>query len=53
MLFVLVSAQWPSWVKVLPQGLAGLVAAVQQWLFSLVYVAGDLWGPVMNTLAFW
>ncbi|KAF6256373.1 ADP/ATP carrier protein [Scenedesmus sp. NREL 46B-D3] len=47
------SAQWLSWLAVLPQGLAGLVAAVQKWLFSLFYVAGDLWGPVMITLAFW
>jgi AAA family ATP:ADP antiporter len=47
------TAQWLSWLGVLPQGLAGLVAVVQQWLFSLFYVAGDLWGPVMITLAFW
>ncbi|WIA14278.1 hypothetical protein OEZ85_002812 [Tetradesmus obliquus] len=47
------TGQWLSWLSVLPQGLAGLVAALQQWLFSLFYVAGDLWGPVMITLAFW
>lgn len=43
-----------AWLPgVAPQGAAGLVAAMQQWLYSLFYVAADLWGPVMISLAFW
>ena len=45
---------WLSWLPgALPQGAAGLVAALQQWVYSLFYVGGDLWGPVVISLAFW
>lgn len=45
---------WLTWLPgVLPQGLHGLAAALQHWVYSLFYVVADLWGPVMITLAFW
>eukprot|EP00878_Enallax_costatus_P046660 GHUV01056909.1.p1 GENE.GHUV01056909.1~~GHUV01056909.1.p1 ORF type:complete len:114 (+),score=8.35 GHUV01056909.1:474-815(+) len=51
------SLQNPSWLSwlpgVLPQGLHGLAAGVQHWVYSLFFVVGDLWGPVMITMAFW
>lgn len=51
------SLQNPPWLaclpEVLPRGLRGLAAMVQFWVYSLFFVAGDLWGPVMISLAFW
>lgn len=44
---------WLAWLEVLPQGLAGLVAVLQNWLFSLFYVIGDLWGEASGIRLSW
>jgi ATP/ADP translocase len=47
----------PPWLAglpaLLPQGLLGLAAVLQHPLYSLFFVAADLFGPVMISLAFW
>eukprot|EP00898_Chlorokybus_atmophyticus_P001460 jgi/Chlat1/2314/Chrsp17S02600 len=37
----------------LPAGLAGGVAVLREWTFSLFYVASELWGDVVLALLFW
>ena len=37
----------------LPQGLAGGIAVVTNWVYSLFYVSSELWGDVILSLLFW
>ena len=37
----------------LPAGLAGGVAVLTNWVYSLFYVASEMWGDVMLSLLFW
>ena len=37
----------------LPGGLGGAVGMVRNWLFTLFYCAGELWGDVVLSLLFW
>ena len=38
---------------VLPPGLAGAVAMLHNWPFTLFYVASELWGDIVLSLLFW
>ena len=37
----------------LPQGLAGGIAVLTNWVYSLFYVSSELWGDVILSLLFW
>ena len=37
----------------LPQGLAGGIAVITNWVYSLFYVSSELWGDVILSLLFW
>jgi AAA family ATP:ADP antiporter len=37
----------------LPAGLAGGVACIRHWTYTLFYVAAELWGDVVLSLLFW
>uniref|UniRef100_A0A061RUF3 ADP,ATP carrier protein n=1 Tax=Tetraselmis sp. GSL018 TaxID=582737 RepID=A0A061RUF3_9CHLO len=39
--------------QALPAGLSGLVSMVQNWTFTLFYVAAELWGDIGLSLLFW
>jgi len=47
------TAAGESLMKVLPSGLEGLVCMVQNWTFTLFYIAAELWGDVGLSLLFW
>ncbi len=38
---------------ILPAGLAGLVALLRNWTYSLFYIMAELWGSVAISLLFW
>jgi len=38
---------------VLPPGLAGGIAVLTNWTYSLFYVCAELWGDVILSLLFW
>lgn len=40
-------------VQVLPSGLAGLVAMVRNWTFTVFFCVAELWGDVSLGLLFW
>jgi AAA family ATP:ADP antiporter len=40
-------------VLTLPKGLAGGVAVLTNWVYSLFYVSSELWGDVILSLLFW
>ena len=40
-------------VSSLPQGLAGGIAVLTNWTYTLFYVASELWGDVILSLLFW
>jgi hypothetical protein len=42
-----------KWLQVLPSGLAGGVAVVRNWSFSLFYCASEMWGDICLSLLFW
>ena len=37
----------------LPQGIAGGIAVLTNWTYSLFYVSSELWGDVILSLLFW
>ena len=39
--------------QILPVGLSGLISMVQNWTFTLFYIAAELWGDVGLSLLFW
>lgn len=39
--------------EILPVGLSGLVAVIQNWTYSVFYVMAELWGSVAMSLLFW
>jgi AAA family ATP:ADP antiporter len=39
--------------KHLPVGLAGLIAVIRNWTYTLFYVMSELWGSVCLSLLFW
>ena len=40
-------------MKILPQGLNGLVACYRNWSYALFYIMAELWGSVALSLLFW
>jgi len=42
-----------SLAAVLPPGLAGGIAVLTNWTYSLFYVCAELWGDVILSLLFW
>ncbi|GAX78096.1 hypothetical protein CEUSTIGMA_g5538.t1 [Chlamydomonas eustigma] len=42
-----------QWQAMLPQGLVGLASIAVNWLYSLFFVFGELWGGVAISLLFW
>lgn len=42
-----------AWLAALPPGVAGGVAVVRNWSFSLFYCASEMWGDICLSLLFW
>jgi AAA family ATP:ADP antiporter len=38
---------------ILPEGLSGMVALLQNWTYALFYIMSELWGSVALSLLFW
>eukprot|EP00873_Tetraselmis_striata_P008538 jgi/Tetstr1/428802/TSEL_018789.t1 len=47
------TATGSAFMQALPSGLEGLVCMVQNWTFTLFYIAAELWGDVGLSLLFW
>ena len=41
------------WLRTVPSGLAGGVAVLRNWTFSIFYCASEMWGDVGLSLLFW
>ena len=41
------------WLRIVPSGLAGGVAVLRNWTFSIFYCASEMWGDVGLSLLFW
>lgn len=39
--------------KHLPAGMTGLISLIRNWVFTLFYVIGELWGTVILSVVFW
>jgi ATP:ADP antiporter, AAA family len=42
-----------AWLRALPPGLAGGIAAVRNWSFSMFYCVAEMWGDIGLSLLFW
>lgn len=42
-----------SFAATLPEGIAGGIAVLTNWTYSLFYVSSELWGDVILSLLFW
>lgn len=51
---VMHSSSFADWLlSALPNGLAGFVGMVRNWMFTAFYCVSELWGDVLLSLLFW